>query len=70
MKYKELAKLLAENGCHEIPRRRGGSHRKWHNPANGQATIIPDWGSKELKQGTIAAIFRQLGLTMQAVKRG
>jgi hypothetical protein len=38
------------------------SHRKWHNPATGDATVIPDWGSKDLKLGTIRAAVRQLGV--------
>lgn len=62
MKYKELIKRLKQCGCKEIPRRGKGSHRKWFNPLNGKATIIPDWGSKDLKKATVRAIIKQLGL--------
>ena len=39
-----------------------GAHRKWFNPTLGKGTVIPDWGSKDLKQGTIRGILRQLGI--------
>jgi mRNA interferase HicA len=62
MKYREAAKKLKRLGCSELPRRSGGSHRKWHNPHNGRATVIPDWGAKDLKLGTIRAAIQQLGI--------
>jgi predicted RNA binding protein YcfA (HicA-like mRNA interferase family) len=31
MNYREVAKKLSKLGCEEIPRRGGGSHRKWFN---------------------------------------
>jgi len=62
MKYKDLTRKLKILGCHEIPRRGGGSHRKWMNPSGGRATTIPDWGSRDLKEGTIKAIVRQLAI--------
>jgi predicted RNA binding protein YcfA (HicA-like mRNA interferase family) len=34
----------------------------WHNPANGRLTTVPDWGSKDLKAGTVRAAIKQLGL--------
>jgi len=66
MTYREVERKLRRLGCQEIPRRSGGSHRKWMNPATGQATTIPDWGAKDLKLGTIRGIIRQLGLDWQA----
>lgn len=62
MKYKEAARKLKQMGCQEISRKGGGSHRKWHNPRDGEITVIPDWGSKDLKIGTLRQIVRQLGL--------
>jgi len=49
-------------GCQEIPRRSGGSHRKWLNPVTGRATVLPDWGSKDLKEGTLHGAVRRLGI--------
>jgi len=69
MTYRELASRLAVLGCEELPRRAGGSHRKWINRATGAATVIPDWGRKDLKLGTIRAIVRQLGLDWNVLER-
>jgi predicted RNA binding protein YcfA (HicA-like mRNA interferase family) len=66
MTYREVARKLRRLGCQELPRRSGGSHRKWQNPATGRATIVPDWGSKDLKLGTLRAAIRQLGIDWQA----
>ncbi len=70
MKYREVAARLAALGCEEIPRRTGGSHRKWKNPASNQATVVPDWGAKDLKTGTIRAVVRQLGLDWRQFESG
>ena len=39
-----------------------GSHRGWINPATGGYTVIPFHGNKNLPQGTLLAICRQLGI--------
>ena len=62
MNYREAANKLKRLGCEELPRRGKGSHRKWHNPTAGRATVLPDWGSRDLKLGTLRAAVRQLGL--------
>jgi predicted RNA binding protein YcfA (HicA-like mRNA interferase family) len=62
MKYSEAARKLRKLGCEELARRGSGSHRKWHNPTTGQIAPLPDWGSKDLKLGTLRAVVRQLGL--------
>ena len=63
MIYREVARKLRRLGCQELPRRGGGSHRKWYNTAMNRGTTIPDWGSKDLKVGTLHAAVDQLGLT-------
>lgn len=65
MIYREVARKLRRLECQELRRRSGGSHRKWINPTTGQATVVPDWGSKDLKVGTLRAVVRQLGLDWQ-----
>jgi len=60
--YKEITRKLRALGCREIPRRGRGSHRKWVNPAMERGTVIPDWGSKDLKKGTIKGILKQLAI--------
>ena len=61
MKYREVAKPERLNR-QELPRRKGGSHRKRFNLATGRATVLPDWGSRDLKLGTLHAALRQLGI--------
>lgn len=70
MKYREIAKRLLALGCEEIPRKGGGSHRKWVNHANGNSSVVPDWGSKDLKLGTLRSAIRQLGLEWERFERG
>jgi predicted RNA binding protein YcfA (HicA-like mRNA interferase family) len=43
MTYREVVQRLRQLGCTELPRRGGGSHRKWYNPATERVTVIPDW---------------------------
>jgi len=62
MTYRDVARKLTALGCEELPRRGGGSHRKWFNPDTQRATVIPDWGGRDLKAGTIRAAVRQLGI--------
>ena len=62
MRYRELAKRLKKLGCRE-DRQAGGSHTVWLNIANDRKAIIPDWGRKDLKPGTIRGILRQLDIS-------
>ncbi len=61
MKYKEVERKLRKMGCIEVVRRGGGSHRKWHNPELNTKAIVPDWGSKDLKGGTLRSAVKDLG---------
>ncbi len=58
--YRELTYILRKLGCYELERKGGGSHRKWYNPNTGRSTVIPDWGKRPLKKGTVNAIIKQL----------
>lgn len=66
MTYREVSRKLSALGCKETPRKGGGSHRKWHNPATNSSTVIPDWGGRDLKTGTIHGLVRQLGIEWNA----
>ena len=66
MTYREMARRLSALGCQEIPRGGGGSHRKWHNSATNRSTVVPDWSGRDLKQGTVRAAVRQLGIEWSA----
>ena len=65
MTYRNVAGKLITLGCRELPRRGGGSHRKWFNPATQRATVVPDWGGGDLKLGTVRSAVRQLGIEWQ-----
>ena len=62
MTYRVIIQKLISLGCTELPRQGGGSHRKWFNPQNRHAAIVPDWGSRDLKIGTVKAAVKQLGI--------
>jgi predicted RNA binding protein YcfA (HicA-like mRNA interferase family) len=66
VRYREVARKLVVLGCREIPRTGGGSHCKWFNPTTNRSTVVPDWSGKDLKNGTIRAAIRQLGLDWEA----
>ena len=65
MKYAEVATRLHRLGCQEVRRVSGGSHRKWHNPVHQRSTVVPDWGGRDLKLGTVRAAVRQLGIAWE-----
>jgi mRNA interferase HicA len=62
MIYREVARKLGRMGCHEIPRRGSGAHRKWRNATANRSTVVPDHPGKDIKLGTLRAAVRQLGL--------
>jgi len=62
MIYREVVRRLTALGCVPIPRKGGGSHRKWRNPQSGRSAVLPDWGSKDLKKGTLRSAIKQLGI--------
>ena len=65
MRYRDAAVKLTSLGCYEIRRRRTGSHRRWFNPEAQKDAVLPDWGAKDLKIGTLRSAIRQLGLDWQ-----
>jgi predicted RNA binding protein YcfA (HicA-like mRNA interferase family) len=62
MRYREAARKLKKLGYEEVAGRGKGSHRIWRNPRTDRISPLPDWGSKDLKLGTLRAIVKQLGL--------
>ena len=65
MKYREVTKKLKQLGCREIQTKKSGSHRIWKNPNTQTEATVPDWGSKDLKKGTLRNILRQLKVDHQ-----
>ncbi len=61
MNYRELARRLRSLSC-APDRYAKGSHEIWINLKTGARTTVPNWGSRDLKQGTISKILRDLGI--------
>ena len=59
---RKLVKLLSKLGYKKVSQR--GSHIKLKNDQTGSVLVIPD--HKELDRGTLRAIIRQSGLTVEA----
>ncbi|MCI0785163.1 MAG: type II toxin-antitoxin system HicA family toxin [Chloroflexi bacterium] len=68
MTYRDLTRKLRRLGC-EFDRRARGDHEIWINSATHARTTIPNWGSRDLKAGTLAAILRDLGISRQEFER-
>ncbi len=64
MTYRVLTRKLRRLGC-EFLRQAPGSHEIWWNPQNRSFTTIPHHADKDIPQGTLAAILRDLGLTRE-----
>jgi predicted RNA binding protein YcfA (HicA-like mRNA interferase family) len=61
MKYKEVVKLIEEDGWFEV--RQKGSHRAYkHNIKKGIVTIAYHRMSDEVPRGTLNSIYKQAGL--------
>jgi hypothetical protein len=60
---------LREMECEELPRRSKGSHRTWYNAARRRLATLPDWGSRDVKIGTVRAVVRQPGLDGEEFRR-
>ena len=68
MRYRDLTRKLRRLGC-ELDRRAHGDHEIWIRSSTGGRTTIPNWGSRELKTGTVRAILRDLRITRQEFDR-
>lgn len=49
----------------EIKRRRSGSHRIGEHPQTKLSASIPDWGSRDLRIGTLRSTLKQLEIDSQ-----
>jgi mRNA interferase HicA len=69
MKYREVTRKLRKLGCVELSKGKG-SHRKWYSPNQHPIVVVavPDWGSKDLKTGTLHSIVKDLNLNWEDFK--
>ena len=63
MTYRVLTKKLAKLRC-QFLRQGPGSHEIWWNPDNRRFTTIPRTRG-DIPKGTLTAILRDLGFTME-----
>jgi predicted RNA binding protein YcfA (HicA-like mRNA interferase family) len=68
MTYAELVRHLRRRGI-EFDRQASGSHEIWLNPANGRSATIPHHEGREIPTKTLASILRDLGLTLDDLRR-
>jgi predicted RNA binding protein YcfA (HicA-like mRNA interferase family) len=64
MNYKQLTRRLKVLGC-EFARQAPGPHEAWRNPANHRYTVIPRHAGRDIPVGTLHAILRQLGISLE-----
>ena len=59
MKYRELTRKLRRLGC-DMDRQAKGDQEIWIRVAIGARTTIPNWGSRDLRTGTVSSILKDL----------
>ena len=64
MTYRELTRRLRRLGCVFVRQARG-SHEIWANDRTGATSPIPNHGSRDLRQGTLLRILRNLGISRE-----
>ena len=62
MTYRQLRSKIEALGCQHVRNARG-SHQIWTNPANGRSSPVPLHGNRDIPEGTISAIRRNLGIS-------
>ena len=67
LKYREVVERLRAHGFH-FDRSARGSHEIWYNPRTRQRTTVPHHAGT-LPLGTLRAIIRQTGLTVEEFLR-
>ena len=68
MTYRELTRKLRRLNC-RFERQGRGDHEIWINLDSDATTSIPNWGSSDLRPGTLRAVLRQLGISRDEFER-
>ncbi len=66
MRYRDLIRKLRKLGC-EFERQGRRSHEIWVKLGTELEGTVPDWGSKDLKLGTVRKILRDLQIDRRDV---
>ena len=62
-KYRQLIKLVNEDGWYQDPKRKnGGSHRQFIHPRKRGIVTIAGAGNKNVPLGTLNSVLKQAGL--------
>lgn len=61
MNYREFTRKLRRLGC-EFERQGRGSHEIWTKVGTELQGTVPNWGSKDLKPGTMRKILSHLDI--------
>ena len=72
LRVHELSGSGTDTPAPQLPRApstKSGSHRNWFNPATGRVSVLPDWGAKDLKLGTLRAALHQLRIEWEVFER-
>jgi len=68
MKPEQVIRKLKKAGFH-FDRQAKGSHEIWYNPKTRRRTTIPNHPGIDLPKGTLRAIIKQTGLTLEEFLR-
>ncbi|MBQ9437833.1 MAG: type II toxin-antitoxin system HicA family toxin [Lachnospiraceae bacterium] len=60
MKVSELIKILKKGGCHFVAH--DTRHDEWYSPLTGKTTLLPRHPSREMANGTVNRILKDMGL--------
>ena len=64
MNYRQLTRKLRHMGW-ETYRQAAGSHEIWWQPKSGKRTVISDHGKADIPNGTLRAIAKDVGISLQ-----
>ncbi|MBI2855934.1 MAG: type II toxin-antitoxin system HicA family toxin [Chloroflexi bacterium] len=68
MNYRELTLRLRRLDC-EFDRQAKGDPEIWINLSSHRRTTIPNWGSRDLRPGTIKAVLRDMGIDRETFEK-
>ncbi|MEA3343919.1 MAG: type II toxin-antitoxin system HicA family toxin [archaeon] len=61
---RELISKLKKGGF-VFDRQAKGSHEIWYNPVTCKRTVVPNHPGKDISKGTLRAIIKEAGLTLE-----
>ena len=64
LSYAEIARRLRKLGF-RFYRRGKGSHELWVRDADGRVIPVPRYKGKKIRKGTVRAIIREIGITVE-----